>query len=65
MAVSPGIYSNRIDSLLNIVGLTDKCVRSTQDLESFGFDYDREKIKVRLDKERVKSLNFIDDSILN
>lgn len=65
MAVSPGIYSNRIDSLLSIVGLTEKCIRSAQDLENFEFDYDYEKTKTRLDQERIKSLQFIDDSILN
>lgn len=62
MAVSPGAYSNRIDSLLNALGLTDKCVSGIADIDQFNYDFDFISSGVTLESKRNYSLEYINSA---
>ncbi len=63
MAVSPGVYSNRIDSLLDLTDLRTKSVSSKIEIEAFDFKTYHTESLTLLDKKRNESLNFINKAL--
>ncbi len=59
VAVSPGKYANRIQSLLSLVGLEDKLVENSDDFEYFPIEIDFEKVHGKLTAARRASLETI------
>lgn len=65
MAVSPGIYSNRIDSLLKLTNLENKSVGTKNDIDIFDYDaYSLEAVKL-LEGKRIESLHFLENALIN
>ncbi|SUI48650.1 polysaccharide pyruvyl transferase family protein [Shewanella baltica] len=65
MAVSPGIYSNRIDSLLKLTNLENRSVGTQNDIDTFDYDvYSLEAVKL-LEGKRIESLQFLENALMN
>lgn len=63
VAVSPGKYANRIESLLSIVGLEDRLVKSEADFSGFIVDVDYKDAHEKLLSARQASLNVLSTSL--
>ncbi|WP_330961892.1 polysaccharide pyruvyl transferase family protein [Photobacterium sp. 53610] len=65
-AVSPGKLSNRIVSLLDVVGLSDRLIYGKENINShsdFSIDYVANNVSDKIESERVKSKEFLDLSL--
>lgn len=63
VVVSPGKYANRIESLLSLVGLEDRLVRSKADFSEFVVDVDYKDAHEKLLSARQASLNILSTSL--
>ncbi|WP_020411339.1 polysaccharide pyruvyl transferase family protein [Microbulbifer variabilis] len=63
VAVSPGKHANRIESLLSLVGLMDKLVKSESDFVDFKVDADFEGAQEKLLTARCASLGVLSASL--
>lgn len=63
VAVSPGKYANRIESLLSLVGLEDRLVKSEDDFGGFRCELDFKEAHEKLLSARRSSLNVLSLSL--
>lgn len=60
IAVSPGKHSNRIESLLNLVGLEERLVKEASEMPKIPVDKDMSLASEKLKISRNKSLTYLD-----
>ncbi len=53
----------RIESILNLFGIENRILQKYDDMELIESSIDYEKVNIRLDEERSKSMNFFKDAI--
>lgn len=58
-----GDMSSRIDTLLNMVNMTNRMVRTVNDIESITCECAFETAKKIIDKKRMESLSFLDKNL--
>ena len=58
-----GDMSSRIDTLLNMVNMTNRMVRTVNDIESITCECTFETAKKIIDKKRMESLSFLDKNL--
>lgn len=63
VAVSPGKYANRIESLLSLVGLESRLVKSVADLVNFRIDVDFKEAHEKLLTARRASINVLSTAL--
>ena len=63
VAVSSGIHSNRIESLLNLVGLEERLVKNNTQIKRVLSECDYTLAYNKLHKEREKSMKYISKSL--
>ena len=63
VSVSPGIHSNRIESLLSLVGLKSRIIKNEQDFNSISEDIDFTNTHSRLLELQKESLSFLDTAL--
>lgn len=64
ISVAPGIHSNRIESLLTLVGLKSQLVTNENDLHNISNNLFYDKINMKIDKIRENSINYLDNMII-
>lgn len=57
--VYPGKYSTRLQSILEILGLTDRVAKDEKDMSIVKSRIDYDRVNKILDAERIKSLNWL------
>ena len=63
MIVMPQKFSSRLDSILEILNLKDRIVTNVMDLSLMTKKIEYKKVNKELDKERKKSLNWLEESL--
>jgi len=63
ITISQGVHSNRVESLLSLVGLQDRLVKNEKGFKGLGFVMDYEKTQQNLLKARSDSLSFLADAL--
>lgn len=61
--VYPGKYSTRLQSILELLGLTDRVAKNEDDIEITENKIDYKQINELLDIERNKSLRWLEDAL--
>lgn len=61
--VYPGKYSTRLQSILEILGLTNRVAKDDQDMSVVETKIDYNRVNAALDAERVKSLLWLKDAL--
>jgi len=59
VALSPGIHSNRVESLLSLTGLSDRYIDNELDFEEVSLNIDFSESRLRLEKARKESYQFL------
>ncbi|MBW6511780.1 MAG: polysaccharide pyruvyl transferase family protein [Desulfuromonadaceae bacterium] len=65
VAVSSGKHINRIESLLNVVGLENKLILEKSSLYDFDINIDYDAVHEKLFRSRDESLNFLKKLLIN
>ena len=65
VALSPGKHANRVESLLSLVGLSDRFSTKSSDFETLSLDIDFTEPRLRLEKARDESMKFLHEALLS
>ena len=65
VALSPGEHANRVESLLSLVGLSDRFAAKSFDYERLSLSIDFTEPRLRLEKARNESKKFLHKALLN
>lgn len=63
VAVSPGVHSNRVKSLLDLIGLEDRMVSNLGDLANIEMDFSYEKAVALLSVHRDNSIKYLERAL--
>lgn len=65
IAISPGKYVNRIDSLLSLMGLKERIVEHSDGFEGFDTEVDFSEAHEKLERARKDSIKILSDALLS
>ncbi len=63
VSVSPGVHSNRIESLLSLLKTADRILNNERDCQNIDNAIDYNNVRKKLIDERKKSLSFLDKAL--